>query len=366
MRISLSAILFFTAAYSYPTTSISAPSTDDVDRTISSEEEDPGYGMNEECDAFGLCFDDDDDDTGFKGETPGGLGYGMDEEDDGLAARGIPAIDPADGFVCGAHMATYVSFRDRLDTPSNVRCVKFFRGKENASKPHIGFFWYGEGYSNNAKKFRQIGRYTEGRVRKDVVIGLPMGRNMAPSMTTANFNVSMINYDSSTFDIDVPYLITFVEPFYDRWIHVPNGVAPFKRTTRPTNKCGRNFVRFFVYAKDDKFLKTRGGFRCMSKSYLSWYGTGRWGDNSYMHVATTADSSSRWNAVYGAGLPMTAADVCEDMSFCGEANIRLKRLCIARTGYRGPGLEVPEWNEIWVPDMKSEESSRETFGLGEC
>lgn len=273
------------------------------------------------------------------------------------------APPPTNSFNCGPHMQTYVSLRTKDSADNSVRCVRFFKNGAGLTPRHEGFFWYGEGVTSSGDNYRQMGRYTKGRIRKDFIQEFPSRPGITPSLTAANFSVRYVGVDAA----GVPAGIRFRSPVRDVWKRIEkNDAVQYERKKRAPKDCGPNMLGFHVFAGADNNFLNQSGLRCLSIDYLSWYGLGRWNGKSYVHVATTADSKSRWNTIDGEGLPIVAADVCEGTGFCGQANIHLKRKCVATTHYAGPVLFIPEWNEVWRPNPESLAKTKQGFPTDEC
>jgi len=319
----------------------------------------PAYSISESAsERPGYSMEDEEEDDVIN------PGYSMeDEEDMDVVEAGRPQspdwpIRTGSGFVYGGDVTAYISVRGGTEDSYNaVRFVKFF----NWAARHNGFIWYGEATDGSFSE-RHLGRYTRGNRLKDFVVTLWSQGGAPTPRISGDFDIAF----NSVSPDGIPGEIVFTGAYNDTWIRIDHAQIDTGEARPPRNFCGKNFLEFKVYHRDDRTLSEQIGTQCLSRDHMTAFGFGVRNGQPYEEVSTHSNYRAEWKEVFNEGLRMLSANLCSEGTNCWRGEYVIRQACIETDTYSGPLLSIRKHKENWVPVTGRNKSSNQDDNIGGC
>lgn len=243
----------------------------------------------------------------------------------------------ASSYSCGPNFETYVVHALDSREGTGIRCVKRSNGSSSSSKVPI-FAWYGEGsWYGSSCRYRHLGQAYYEKTGSTVIKGYASDFYGNGECADANYPGNL-----SITLVDADHIRVTGAGWNEEWTRV--STVDYVPLSAPTT-CGSWFDEYRAVSTDDvtktssaKDAKpSHSGLRCVMKAgprNTTWYGTGKWNDKSYSHVATGSSKG------YG------ASDFCgANEGYCASfAYGTIKRIISTKTKLP----TISGWNETWL------------------
>lgn len=242
-----------------------------------------------------------------------------------MSFAGARPAHASGSFSCGPNTRTYAVTSLADGSFVGVRCVEF-----PDSGPPLSFAWYGEG-SWGSETYRNAGKAT---ANSDGVSATASSADLYGADDRNVFN-GTIEIRVTTWSVGIPTEINVTGAWHEHWHYSPTvAYTPLPKT----NICGDNFDQYLVGPLDKP--SEVDGVRCVlplgTGKDTVWYGFGRWGSDSYVHIGILYAG-----AAYG-----ESTDLC-DPAFGNICNATgAYDLTFTHTGPHRIAVGGA-WNELW-------------------